>query len=271
MSRSFTANDIVVLPKLDAISALALGEALTTAVELLLKKQSWKTLPAEFAKRYQAVVATLTALRAALVNKGNASGEDPLRATTADQLLDATWSALFEWLSGWAKLPGSHEAKKAAPILADVFNEGLKFTQLKYKLEWGESAVRIERIKSNKHDVAIEALGGKPFLKKLYAHQKEYGEALGLTAASAEPSPSAALVSVRDALAGFESALRKYALGVTAYGEDDDKGPDAAGVAEALLLPLAQWESLAPRAASVDEEPAEDAADEPKAGETTTT
>jgi hypothetical protein len=77
------------------------------------------------------------------------------------------------------------------------------------------------------------------------------------------------LVSVRDALAGFESALRKYALGVTAYGEDDDKGPDAAGVAEALLLPLAQWESLAVRTASVDEEPAKEPAGDVKADETT--
>ena len=269
MSRSFTANDLVVLPKLDAISALALGEALTTAAELLLKKHSWKTLPAEFAKRYQAVVTALTALRSALVSKGNVSGEDPLRATTADQLLDATWSALFDWLSGWAKLSGSPEAKKAAPILADVFNEGLKFTQIKYKLEWGESAIRIDRIKSNKHDVVIEALGGKSFLKKLYAHQKEYGEALGLTATSPEPSPSATLLSVRDALAGFESALRKYALGVTAYGEDDDKGPEAAALAEALLSPLTQWESLAGRAASV-EEPAAEAADDTKTEESTT-
>jgi RHS repeat-associated protein len=110
-----------------------------------------------------------------------------------------------------------------------------------YVIQWSESATRLERIATAKHNEAIEELGGEPFLKSLRSHQKDYGDALCLT----EVPGQTVTTTVREALDGFASALRKYALAVTAYGEDDDNGKDAPEIAEALLASLASWEATA--------------------------
>ena len=68
---------------------------------------------------------------------------DSANARSADKTLDATWSALFDVLNGWAKLTDHTHAGLAAKLLPQLFPEGLKFVQLAFKLEWAESNTRL--------------------------------------------------------------------------------------------------------------------------------
>jgi hypothetical protein len=249
MARSFSANDLVTLPKLDARAALALGAALVTAAKTHLAKNKQKELPARIAKANAKLSAATSHLQATVASRLSTSTGDSARAQAADRALDAGWSALYDWLTGWSKLPRSSQAKVAAPILAELYPEGLRFIQLAYKLQWAESAARLERIKKVKLDEAIKDLGGEPFLKDLRACHKEYGDALGVT----EVPPENVTMSIREALDAFSASLRKYALAVTAHAEDEDENEGAAALADALLAPLTEWESTSGAGRSDDE------------------
>lgn len=249
MARSFSANHLVTLPKLDARAALALGAALLTAAKTYLVKNKLKALPPRIAKA-NAKLATATAhLQATIASRLSTSTDDSARAQIADRALDAAWSALYDWLTGWSKLPRSSQAKIATPILADIYPEGLRFILLAYKLQWAESAARLETIKKAKLDDAIKELGGEPFLKVLRACHKEYGDALGVTEVPSEKVTA----TIREALDAFSTSLRKYALAVTAFAEDEDEDESAAALADALLAPLTEWESPSTTESSGDE------------------
>jgi hypothetical protein len=239
MARSFSANNLVTLPKLDARAALALGAALHTAAKTYLVKNKLKELPSRIAKANTKLSAATAHLQATVASRLSTSTGDSARAQAADRALDAVWSALYDWLTGWSKLPRSSQAKIAAPILADIFPEGLRFILLAYKLQWAESAARLEKIKKANYDDAIKTLGGEPFLKDLRACHKEYGDALGVTEVPSEKVTA----TIREALDTFSMSLRKYALAVTAFAEDEDENESAAPLADALLAPLAEWES----------------------------
>jgi hypothetical protein len=85
------------------------------------------------------------------------------------------------------------------------------------------------------------------FLKNLAAAHKEYGEALGITSAKAA-TPSGG--NVAEPLTEAKEALRKYLLQVSAYADDTD--PTTTELTEALLAPLAEWQSPARKASSDD-------------------
>jgi hypothetical protein len=249
MDRSFSPDDLVQLPQLDAMSAIALGEALLTAAK------ARKPLPKTIAKAHDKLAASVAALRTAAAGRIGTPATSSPRASAADRILDACWSALFDWLTGWSKLPDAPQAKQAAAILADVYPEGLKFTQLAYKLQWGESDARLELIKTKGHDDTIRDLGGQVFLTKLRASHKEYGEALGIT----RVPDARATATIRSALDAFTAALRKYALKVSAHV--DDEAPETSVIAEALLEPLARWEGSGGRAKPGDDSNSEAASE----------
>src|SRR5262249_53134424 len=144
--------------------------------------------------------------------------EDPQRAKLADQAIDAAWSGLFDWLTGWSKIPGVAKAKVAQELVTKLFPDGLKFVLLAYKLEWAESDARLLLIKEEKLDAQIGKLGGEEILKALHAAHKEYGEAIGITGAPAE-----GLSTIRDALDDFIDALRTYVVRVSASVSKKDK------------------------------------------------
>lgn len=235
MARSYDAPTLVQLPKLTASGAVALGTEVITAAAAA------GALPASIEKAFSRVKTTHAGLRKAVQERLPATEEASPDVRKADRDIDAAWSAMYDWASGWSKIPGKGNAAKAAigqALVATLFGDGLKFTQLKYKLEWSESQARLDAIAKKKLAKQIEELGGGDFLKAIKAAHKRYGDALGMTKVKA-PDPE--IAALRQPLADYEAALRKYVLRVTANVDDDDAKSQE--LATKLLAPLAGWES----------------------------
>lgn len=241
MSRSFDAAELVVLPILDVSSAISLGGEVLTAAK---SADDHHKLPKSIKKSLSALAEQHQSLRTASAERlGAAQAVDGTRSVRADRRIDAAWSALSTWLTGWAKLPTTlPQQQQAQAILDDIFSTGLKFLTLSYKQEWAESDTRLLRISTEKHDATLTQLGGAAFLDELRAAHAEYGEALGITKTPETPDAGA---NLRDRLKAFQQALRTYVVRVTAHVDDDDAASNE--LATLLLAPLARWETT-PRA-----------------------
>jgi hypothetical protein len=232
MTRSYASDDIIQLPVLSADGAVAMG----TEIDLLVKEET--KLPALVKKRGQKLLVALTALRGA-VKATLPDGSTSPEARAADRLLDAAWGAISDWATGWSRLPASGKTAKyvtaANTLIGALLPDGLKFTQLQYKLEWSQSQARIETIGEKKLDDAFELLGGKPLLDNLRAAHAHYGEVLGLTAVKSAPK----VANLREPLTSFQAALRGFITAVTAHEDDED--PGSVEMAERLLAPIKSW------------------------------
>jgi hypothetical protein len=229
--RTHTANDLVQLPRFDALGALALGEQLVTA------GKSVPELPQPLFKAYEGVATTLDLLRHASAARLPVPSEgDSKRAQGADRWVDAVASGTFDWLTGWSKLSNVPQADVARSLLVELFPTGLKFVRLPFKLEWAEIEARLVRIEASGLDAKFQLLGGAAFLTQLREAHKEYGEALGITGTLPVAAPTA---GVRDAYDSFMIALRSYVLKVAAHVEPDQ--PETGELAAILLAPLQEW------------------------------
>lgn len=244
MPRAFDPQTLIQLPVMDVGGAAALGEALATAAA------GQKKLPAPIARARGRLAAAAAKLKKTIAGRVAPPGADSPRARAADRREDAICRALFTWLSGWALIPDPvDEAETARTIRAALFSEGLKFTQLPYKLEWSEVEARVTTLSEKKLDAKVAKLGGARFLTVLRAAHADYGAALGITAAPPTPEKPA----LRKAFDAFAAALRTYVLKVAAHVEEDN--PATAKLAAALLLPLTEWPK---RARSAADKPADD-------------
>jgi hypothetical protein len=230
---SYSATNVIQLPRLAAAGAVALGEQLLTAA-----KPHKSALPAPLTKSLGVLRTSHGGLQKALSGQVRPPSETSAETVLADRDVDACWSGLHDFLTGLAKLPRVKEAKTAAEIKANVFPDGLRFIQLPYELQWAEGDARLKRIAKQALDQKIVALGGKLFLDELKKAQHAYGKVLGIKKVKA-PAPEAP-PSVRDALDAFSTALRKYVAKVIASVEDDE--PETQELADALLGPLAAWD-----------------------------
>lgn len=246
----YTAADVIQLPRLTASGAMALGEKILTAA-----KPHKKEMTKGIAKVLGMVATHHESLKEALRDQVSPAGSsaDP-KVVERDRTLDACWSGLHTWLTGFTKLPGVAQAAEAGEIKTALFPDGLKFIQLRYDLEWAESETRVHRIKAQGLDKRIAKLGGQLFLDTLFAAHAEYGRALGMTEVQAV---GAVPPSLREAMDQFAETLRKYVAKVIGSVDDDD--PASQSLADALLEPLASW-SVAPagggKSSSQEEEPA---------------
>lgn len=233
----YTASEVIQLPRLTAVGAMALGEQLLTAA-----KPEKKQLPKSIARALAALASRHDELARALRDQVSLPGEGEASedAVQCDRILDSCWSGLMDFLTAFTKLPpGTPEAAEASALRSAIFpKEGLKFIQLTYVLQWSESEVRLQRIRKNGLDARIEALGGKRFLSALEAAHVAYGKALGVTAPAATATVEAP-PSVREALDAFAEALRVYVIKVMGLVEPDE--PETQALADKLLAPLASW------------------------------
>jgi hypothetical protein len=163
----------------------------------------------------------------------------------ADRVIDSAWSAGFDWLSGWCKLPveKNPHLDQANALMALVFPDALAFTKLPYRIEWQQSKLRLDAIEREGHEKTFKQLGGAAFLANITEAQEAYGIALGITVPQA--AEAASEVGIR--LVSILAAVRDYVNRVTAYAEPDVPGSEE--LAAALLLPLHGWETT-PRAAA---------------------
>ena len=236
--RSFTVDDLIQLPRFDAAGAIALGERLTAVAN------EEPELPRPIKRAKEALEDCLAALRTAAAARlaarmAAASATDPEVINDADAMLDGCWTALHDWLSGFAKLPDTYaEAREGRALLDELYPDGLGFILLPYELEWGQSDLRLGRIASESLGDRLRKLGGGVFIDALQAAHWQYGKLLGLPklpGAGATDKPS-----TREALDGFAATLRVYALKVTAFVEVDE--PQTGVLAKRLLDPLLRWD-----------------------------
>jgi hypothetical protein len=240
--RTFTIDDLIQLPRFDATGGVALGE------QLLAVAASVPDLPRSIERARDALENGVAALRAAAAARMAARlAQRHAHAGAveeADNNLDACWTALHDWLTGFAKLPGERaEAREARALLAEIYPDGLGFILLPYELEWGQSDLRLGRIAGETLGERIRSLGGSVFIEALQAAHWDYGQLLGLPRLTNAPEgrPSTA-----EALESFASTLRSYALKVTAHVDVDE--PPTGALARKLLEPLLHWK-MAPRTA----------------------
>jgi hypothetical protein len=254
MTREFSADNLVALPKLSTDSGLALWQAIRAAVSA--EKKLPKFLQSSFTTVEQSGTALFAAAQAQLLDS---STKHPAEKRKADSVVDNAVGALDQFLAAWERLPSTvPEAQVAAATRHTLFPDGTAFLKLPFSEEWAQIERRLTLLKSQGLDKQIAKLGGTAFVSHLEEAHAAYGKALGLTtvpAALAEP------VTVRSPLAALESALRTFVIKVTAYRDDED--PETLALSERLLRPLALWSSKASKADSssepapvVDPEPA---------------
>ncbi len=233
--RSFSAENLVHLPRLDVRGAIALGAGLLATVAPVEEMLP----PAVDQARRRLVERHQVLEKLAEPRSPEGLTIDPERVKNVDHAVDTAWTGLMLWLGGWAKLPDRYPQRAVANRIGSaLFPDGLAFIQLPFKLEWAESENKLQRIESDRLDREIEALGGGAFLEALRAAHREYGEVLGMTGPA---SPAGQGAQVREALESFAKALRAYVVQVAAFGE---AASDEAvqGVARQLLAPLAQFD-----------------------------
>jgi hypothetical protein len=256
--RTFETADLVALPRVDAAGAVAL------AAETLTLAKAVDSLPPLVRKRVTALERARAELSSALARRAPAATDsDAIGQREADQAADAAWSATLDFLRGWARLPSRIEERDIAQaLLAVLYPDGLKFTQLPFKQQWAEAAARIDRIKKEKLSEQFRALGGEAFLKQLDATHKAYGAALGIT--KEKPAPEAA-PTLLEPLREVQTALRRYVVAVAASVDEDDEV--SAALADKLLAPLRNWGARADKAGSKIEPAPAPPPNEPAPGE----
>ncbi len=235
------ALDLVTLPRLSASAAVTLG------IELVEKADAQATLPPSIVKARGRLEEALERLRASRSVLEDAPVFDAVAVGEADHELDTAWSALHSFLQGWAKLPGKDEERGAAQVLLDaVYPNGLKFTQLTFKLEWAESKARLDRLEEDYYSGLLAKLGGRPFQEELRDAQRAYGAALKIDQPAGPPKPSA---HEHAPLQEFVEALRGYVVQTSAHAEHGEG--DAHALTESLLGPFTTWLSGARRPKAV--------------------
>jgi hypothetical protein len=233
-TRTLSGEDLIQLPRFGATGAVAVGELLLAAAAPVGE------LPRPIAQARDGLEQNLATLRAAVAARMARSVAHPAVVVDADTVLDLCWTALHDWLAGFARLPATEPAREtleARALLADLCPDGLSFLLLPYELEWDQSDQRLTRILSGPLGDRIAALGGRVFIDALKAAHASYGELLGLPRPAGQGDPN----SLREALDGFVSALRIYAVKVTAHV--DLEQPQTAALAKTLLDPLMMWQS----------------------------
>ena len=244
MSRSYTSQSLIQLPILSAAEAAVLGTQILTAATAEAATAKNKELPPPIERSRKRLTVANVALNEVVAPQ--IAGDTQVKRR-ADRWIDGAWSAGFDWLSGWCKLPvekNPHLAEAKA-LMVLVFPDGLSFTKLPYRVEWQESKVRLDAIARDGHDKTFKQLGGAAFLANIVEAQAGYGVALHITVAA----PAEATAAVRVRLVAVLDAVRDYVNRVSAHAEPDVPGSEK--LAEALLLPLSVWETTH-RAAAPD-------------------
>jgi hypothetical protein len=261
MGRTFSAESLVSMPRVNVDSGLALWQALRAVVAAESKLPKFIQAPWSVVDREGTQLFDLAQARLAESGKGAGA----MTKRNADHAVDNAVGALAQFLESWTRLPDSlPQAQLAATVRQALFPEGLGFLNLPYEQEWAQVERRLRLMKSEGIDKDIERLGGAPFVKHLGEAQAAYGKVLGLTKAAELPPETVGLYEPLEAL---RSAMRLYVIKVTAYRDESE--PETVALADRLLRPLVSWVSKPSKAGSEAEpesDPEPEAGPEPAAG-----
>lgn len=199
------------LPKVDVGTALGVGKILLHRVPT--------GSPAGVRKAASAIERAVAALQIKWRQQFVPSARIDTRPLARQ--LGAAWKAIRDRLAGYAAYPkGSDERTRATAIEEVVFADGLAFLLITAARQHAESGLRIELIDELGLTEDIERLVGERFLAILRASHQAYGDALGISKATAPP---AARVLVVEELRVLTDAISAYALQLLALAGDDPK------------------------------------------------
>ena len=236
MTRTFSPQDLIQLPKMTAEETYALDQ------QLLAQAKEAGLLPATVEEARGEVEATAAILGGELAarQKGLAPVVDPAVARSADRMVDTAWGATRDWVASWARLAPADPALQThvKAINEGVFPDGLGFLTLPFVAEWTESDTRLKVIAEKGLEGSFHALGGTAFLEAIKRAHDAYGKALHITTARPQEAPDA---NVRPAMETNHDAIRDYVTQVMASVKR--KEPATAALADRLLKPLTDWES----------------------------
>lgn len=246
MSRAFTVEDILTLPRFTGASAAQLLKELLASARAEAGLPPW--LEPDLVDLAEAYAALPDDLTQSHTEPGRSLGAAP-----ADLAEDNAFIALYEWLSAWARLPEAHHplASAAQLILAAVFPQGRRFLAIRPSDEWQEADRRLKLIEEQGYGVLVAELGGQPFLDELGRVHEAYGQALCQRSdgSGAEASPH------REAREAAAEVMRAYVLRVSAHVRPKD--PATVALADRLLAPLVRWRDALGAETTEEQAPAE--------------
>lgn len=113
-------------------------------------------------------------------------GADRSQATRPiDIAADNAWGCTYRRLATYADLPADlyPRAGRAQALLARLFPDGLRFTQLEYGAQWVEAESRIQILIADRGRLRTELteLVGDDFVEELFRAHAAYGEMVGAT------------------------------------------------------------------------------------------
>lgn len=237
--RTYSAADLVQLPRYTVTGAIALGTSLQSTHAAVRAELSPAANAA--ADRLFAALATMREAYAARISKTSVS---PETLRDLDTALDACWAGLSGYVNAIARVPleGEDKPKRDAAyrIMNLVFADGLKFTQLPFKSQWAESETRITLLERPEHADDVALLGATFLVRQTKDMHQRYGDAQGLTKEGVEEDGG---VDLRAQLDAFNGRLREYVVKVSAL--EDESIPATSALVTRALAPLASWESSA--------------------------
>ena len=244
MSRTFTSQDLVALPNLDAEDAVALASALEAAAhhahaapahgaaKSKAKSKSAKdALPPSIANALAAVLRQREALQTTMT----AAPPKAPSVRDADRAEDTAVGALYDALAGWARLAGKIPLGDVAQgVREKLFADGIGFVHDKPLREWATVEAKLASL-DEKTTASIHKLGLSPMLDHLRAVHVEYGVAVGATKAR----PLVELPQLREKRDALCERIRTYVVKVAASVEEEQ--PETKATADGLLRPLVEW------------------------------
>jgi hypothetical protein len=242
MSRTFQANDLVTLPKLSSVDAIALATA------MVARARKAGPLPALIDKSLVRVEGALQGTHATVSAHVEDMGVEGTVTSVAYRVLAGSWGACRAWCSGWSRLPNQPDINAKAERMDNVlFADGLRFTQRKYNVRWVESQARLDLIDEQGLEPIFVELGGQRILDTIRDAHAGYGQALGLTVPADETQ------TLSQAVRALLEEMRRYVVRVSGHAEPDE--PATQALVENLLWPLANWR---PTASSTSESTEDD-------------
>jgi hypothetical protein len=242
VTRPISADTLVILPRLTAISTARLLQ------ELLSAAHAEPALPAAIVPDRDDLAQAQEALQIELARRLSGEGEETPVVRAADAVEDNAFGALFDWLKAFARLPATAhpEAAQAATVLSAVFAGGLAFLAVRPHDEWQEAEIRTRLLAEKGYATTIAHLGGQPFLDQIASAHKAYGEALGITVVKV-PLEGPAVRGARDTAI---DVIRAYVLRVAALVRKS--APETEALAQRLLAPLVTWRERPVKAAAAE-------------------
>jgi hypothetical protein len=232
MPHPLTPEQLIVLPRLNAASAISLAQALEAAARVqasALQALSYVSIQ----EALQELTTDREALQAAVVE---AEAQNPGGIREADRREDMAISALHDLLAVWARLAEElPQGRVAERIYQRLFgNDGLSFIYLPVQEEWAVVDAKLFMVAFEGMDKSLAQVGAQPILEHLQGVHARYGEAIG-TLGPAQLAEPAAVRERREALL---ASIRLYILRVV--GAVDRRHPESAEVVRALLEPVAE-------------------------------